>query len=102
MSEPTNEAPAAPPPYEDVTTAPYVYFDAVAAHGVMNGAIQIEVAARHLEAIPAGGVIVKFATSARLRCSPAAANALRESLEATLKMLEQPQPAPAAASSTLN
>jgi hypothetical protein len=41
---------------------------------------------------------VKFLSSARLRCSAHAAGNLRNALDAALKMLEQPQPDPVAAS----
>src|ERR1700751_4522128 len=69
MSEPT----PMPLPYENIATAPVVYFDFVAAHGIVSGAIEIELACRHLIPNRSGGVDVKLATSARLRCSPAAA-----------------------------
>jgi hypothetical protein len=82
--------------YENVDTAPIVYFDIVPAHGVMGGAIQIELACRILDAIPDGNVEIKFVTSGRLRCSATAALNLRNAIDASLKMLEQPQQAPAA------
>jgi hypothetical protein len=59
-------------PYEDCSTAPFVYFDIVPTHGIMNGAIQIELASRIL-APGDGAVVIKFLTSGRLRCSPSAA-----------------------------
>jgi len=63
----------------------------------MNGAIQIELATRIL--LPGSdAVLIKFMTSGRLRCSPTAARHLREALDAALKMLDQPQDSPAAAS----
>jgi hypothetical protein len=83
------------PAYENVSTAPYAYFDRVAAHGVMNGSIQIELASRILIPRPDGGVEIKFATSGRLRCSPAAAVALRDAINAVLKMHEETLRAPA-------
>lgn len=86
------------PLYEDVASAPLVYFDLVACNGIMNGAVQVEVAQRILVPIPDGGVNVKFATSGRIRCSPAAAQALISGLQAALKMLEQPEPVTASAS----
>jgi hypothetical protein len=98
MSEPTEKA---DPVYDNVNTAPFVYFDMSPAYGVLCGAIQIELASRTLNALPSGSVEIKFITSGRLRCSPAAALHLRSALDAALKMLEeQPQAAPAAA--TLN
>jgi hypothetical protein len=92
------ETPALPD-YEDTgSLTPIVYFDIVAAHGVMNGAVQIELSTRTLIATPDGGVKIKFISSGRIRCSPAAAGQLRNSIDLALKMLEQPQESPAAAS----
>jgi hypothetical protein len=89
--------------YEDAGGAtPFVYFDIVGAHGIMHGAIQIELASRILIATPDGGVEIKFITSARLRCSPNAATNLRAAIDGALKMLEQPQEGPAATASKLN
>jgi hypothetical protein len=87
-----------PPPYEDSGTAPFVYFDIIPAQGVMNGAIQIELASRIL--VPGAGtsVTVKFVASGRIRCSPAAAIQLRNAIDESLKMLEQDQPSPSATS----
>ncbi len=84
------------PVYENVETAPIVYFDMAPAHGVMGGLIQIELACRILNAQPDGSVETKFITSGRLRCGPVAALNLRNAIDASLKMLEQPQQAPAA------
>jgi hypothetical protein len=82
--------------YKNVDTAPFVYFDMSPAHGIMGGAIQIELASRILNAMPDGSVEIKFITSGRLRCSPTAALNLRNAIDAALRMLEQPQHAPAA------
>ena len=99
MSEPvTTEAPA-DIVYEDTGgMAPLVYFDIVGAYGIMHGAIEIEVATRILVPKPDGSTEVKFISSGRIRCSPNAAINLRGGLEAALKMLEQSQPNPVAAS----
>jgi hypothetical protein len=97
----TTEAPDFPV-YVDIGTAPYVYFDRVAAHGVMKGAIQIELASRILIPLPDGGVEVKFVTSGRLRCSPAAAAQLRDGVIAALKMFEETTQESPAATSKLN
>jgi hypothetical protein len=64
---------------------------------VLAGAVQVELASRTLNPLSDGSVEIKFVTSGRLRCSPAAALHLRNSLDAALRMLEQPQPSPAAA-----
>jgi hypothetical protein len=95
VADPKPTEPPDVPAYENVNTAPYVYFDRVAAHGVMNGSIQMELASRILIALPDGGVEIKFATSGRLRCSPAAAVQLRDAINAVLKMHEETLQAPA-------
>ncbi len=82
--------------YESVDTAPFVYFDISPAHGIMGGAIQIELASRILNADPDGSVEIKFITTGRLRCSPTAAMNLRNAIDAALRMMEQPHQAPAA------
>lgn len=88
--------------YEDTGgLAPLVYFDIVAAFGVMNGAVEVELATRILVPRPDGATEVKFLSSGRLRCSPTAATNLRNALDAALKMLEQPQ-ANAVATTTMN
>ena len=88
--------------YEDTGgLAPLVYFDIVAAYGAMHGAIEIELATRILVPKPDGATEVKFLSSGRLRCSPAAATNLRNALDAALKMLEQPQ-ANAVSTTTVN
>jgi hypothetical protein len=84
------------PAYENVNAAPVVYFDIAPAHGIMGGIIQIELASRILNAMSDGSVDIKFITTGRLHCSPTAALKLRNALDASLKMLEQQQHAPAA------
>lgn len=83
--------------YVDNNLAPVVSFDIAPAHGVLAGTVQVELASRTLNPLADGSVEIKFVTSGRLRCSPAAAMHLRNSLDAALRMLEQPQPSPAAA-----
>ena len=78
--------------------APVVYFDIVGAYGTMNGAVEVELATRILVPQPDGSTQVKFLSSGRLRCSATAAANLRNALDAALKMLEQPQADPVAAS----
>jgi len=95
-------APAVTPPYEDSHSAPFVYFDIVAAHGTMNGAIQIELASRILVPDPRGRVEIRFRSTGHIRCTPIAAAQLRDSLAAAIKMLEQPQQQSAQAGTTLN
>ena len=78
------------PPYRCPDTAPFIYFDLIGAFGTMAGAVQVELAGRVLTPVPDGGVAIAFMTTARLRCSPAAAQNLREALDKALQMLEQP------------
>lgn len=82
------------PPYQDGDAAPFVYFDVIAALGVMGGAVQVELAARTLTPVGDNATQVKFRPTARLRCSPAAAAHLIESLQKALAMLQQPQEPP--------
>ena len=77
--------------YKTVSTCPLIYFDFVPTHGIMGGAVQIELAARTLAPSQAGGVISETIEVGRLRCSPTAAKFLRDALDAALKMLENPQ-----------
>lgn len=99
MADPEATDTAAAPIYVDLNAVPFIYFDMAPAHGILAGAIQVELAARILNPLAEGGVEVKFVTVARVRCSPLAATHLRNALDAALKMLEQPQqPNPVAAS----
>jgi alkylation response protein AidB-like acyl-CoA dehydrogenase len=99
LADQENQKPPADLIYEDTgSAAPVVYFDIVGAYGTMNGAIEVEVATRILVPKPDGSTEVKFLSSGRLRCSAQAASNLRNALDAALKMLEQPQAEPVAAS----
>jgi hypothetical protein len=70
--------------------APFIYFDGVSCFGHHNGSIQIELAANLL--MPSGaGVRVDVIQVGHIRCSPAAAMALREALDKALAMLPQAQ-----------
>jgi hypothetical protein len=70
--------------------APFVYFDGVPTFGIHNGAIQIELAANTL--LPEGkGVKIDVMITAHLRCSPAAAIGLRETIDKALALLQQGQ-----------
>ena len=84
-----------PDGYKPVSTAPFVYFDFVPTYGTLSGSIQIELAARILAPLENGGVKSGMVEVARLRCSPTTAKVLRDTLESSLKMLEQPQSSPA-------
>jgi hypothetical protein len=91
--------------YEDTGAAtPMVFFDIVGAYGTMNGTVEMELASRVLVPKPDGTTEIKFLSSVRLRCSPAAAINLRSAIDAALKMLEPqpPQPAKPLAASELN
>jgi hypothetical protein len=99
MAGPTDKIEStAPPPYTNPDSTPFVYFDIVPAHGVMNGAIQLELAARVLTPTQDGEVRVEFFSTGHLRCSPTAAKFLRDTLDNALKMMDQAQESPVAAS----
>jgi hypothetical protein len=99
LADQENPKPSADLIYEDTgAMAPLVYFDIIGAYGTMHGAVEVELATRILVPKPDGSTEVKFLSSGRLRCSPTAATNLRNSLDAALKMLEQPQADPVAAS----
>jgi hypothetical protein len=104
MSEQDQDSPQAPevPTYRDSDIAPFIYFDAVGAMGTIAGTVQIELASRVLR--PEGdGVKMEFMTTGRLRCSPLAAQHLREAIDKSLAMLAQPpQSAPPVAPGRLN
>jgi hypothetical protein len=86
-------------PYENVNTAPIVYFDQSSAFGTVGGSIEVELAVRALCPDKEGVVDVKLITSGRLRCSPYGAKHLIAALNAALKLQERYlQGAPAEAS----
>jgi hypothetical protein len=91
-------------PYAESGNAPYIYFDGVSCHGAIHGVIEIELAARMMAPTTNGGVYHSFGPVARLRCSPAAAAALLDSIQKATKMAEQTpqQHPPSAAASKLN
>ena len=86
------------PTYDNRNDVPMIYFDIAPAYGVMSGTVQIELGSRILVPHSDDSVDVRFVTSGRLRCSATAAMHLRNALDASLKMLEQPQPNPVGAS----
>ena len=92
----------APPPYRNADTAPFIYFDFAPTFGIIAGAIGIELAARILIPGPGGEVKAEVVPTARLRCSPEAANELRNALSAALQMLDGAQGAPPSATGRLN
>lgn len=103
MAEPTDTSKTAALIYEEGSSAaPLVYFDIVGAHGIMNGTVQIELAARVLHPLPDGSVEIKFVSCGRLRCNAVAAANLRGAIDAALKMTESPQEVPAGESPRLN
>ena len=104
MTDPRANPPV--PPFRDIPTAPFVYFDLAAAYGVLAGAIEIELAARTLIPSEDGATKAEIVTTARLRCSPAAAASLGDALTKALEMLrdlqQQSGPSAAGAASKLN
>jgi hypothetical protein len=67
--------------------APFIYFDAAATYGVVAGVIQVELTANMLLPGEHGAIGAKAVMTAHLRCSPAAAMALRDALNGTLEAL---------------
>jgi hypothetical protein len=88
----------AAPNFDNRNDVPTIYFDIAPAYGVMSGIVQIELGQRVLIPHADDSVDVRFVTSGRLRCSATAAVHLRNALDASLKMLEQPAPNPVGAS----
>ncbi len=86
------------PTFENRNDIPTIYFDIAPAYGVMSGIVQVELGARILVPHQDDSVDVRFVSCGRLRCSATAALHLRNALDASLKMLEQPQPNPVGAS----
>ena len=69
----TDQPPAKPSDliYEDTgAMAPLVYFDIVGAYGIMNGAVEIELATRILVPKPDGSTEVKFISSGASAAAP--------------------------------
>ena len=95
-SEPPEKG--AVPSFDNRNDVPTIYFDIAPAYGVMSGTVQIELGQRILIPQTDDSVDVRFVTSGRLRCSATAAMHLRNALDASLKMLEQPAPNPVGAS----
>src|SRR2546423_2712887 len=93
MADNTNPIPEGPgiriaPGTSEV--APFVFFDGVPTFGIHNGAIQIELGANTI--LPEGkGIKVDVAITAHLRCCPAAATALRQTIDKILALLEEGQ-----------
>ncbi len=88
--------------YSESGSAPFIYFDGVSCHGTLHGVIEIELAAHIMAPLMDGTVQTKLVPAGRLRCSPAAAAALRDSIDIATKMAEQPQQQSPAAASKLN
>lgn len=84
------------PKYVGNGEAPFVYFDFVPTYGVLEGAIQIELAARTLVPGVGSNVPIEVVCTAHLRCSPMAAAVLRDTLTKALEMFEKPSSPPAA------
>jgi hypothetical protein len=93
MSEPDRPDPARDTlPIIGNASAPFVYWDAIAAIGTNNGAIELELCSRTMIPLPDGvAVRNEVVITAHLRCSPAAATALRDGIGRALDMLAQSQ-----------
>jgi hypothetical protein len=88
--------------YENVNTAPIVYFDQTSAHGALDDSIEVELAARALCPNQDATVDVKLITSGRLRCSPLGVRHLTAALIAALKLRERQSQDASAEASKLN
>jgi hypothetical protein len=72
-----------------IEQAPLIYFDGVASYGVYNGAVQIELVANVI--VPDGDVTrIDVLMTTHLRCTPAAAIALRNAIDGALEMRSLP------------
>lgn len=90
------------PGFRDCGTAPFIYFDIIPTFGVLNGAVQIELASRVLTPRADGGVNLHLLSTGHIRCSPAAAISLRDGINKALEMLTQPQGEQTPAANKLN
>jgi hypothetical protein len=88
--------------FRDNFSAPIIYFDVASAHGVTNSAIQIELASRILVPHADGTVASEFLTTGRLRCSPTAANHLRNAIVKAIEMLSLPKRATTESTGEIN
>jgi hypothetical protein len=71
-------------------SAPFVYCDAVAAFGISKGVVEIELSSRTIVPIPdTTSVRHEIVITGHLRCSPAAAAAIREAIGKAMTMLVQ-------------
>jgi hypothetical protein len=78
------------PMLKNSASAPVIYFDGVPAIGAWQGNIELELAARLLMPQRDGnGVLIDMGCVAHLRCSAAAAVALRDSLIKALDLLDK-------------
>ncbi len=89
-------------PYENVSTAPVIYFDRTPAHGTLGGGIEVELAVRALCPNQDGAVDIKLITSGRLRCSPSGARHLITALNSALQLFDQQSHGAPAGASKLN
>lgn len=98
MTDPKQEPP--PPTVKGTHSAPFIYFDAAPSYGVMAGTIEIELVARilipSLDPHPKSEVVA----TAHLRCSPAAAESLRDAVDKVLGLYKQLQEQAGAATAT--
>jgi hypothetical protein len=82
--------PAPSPMLKNAAAAPVIYFDGVPAVGAWSGNIELELAARLLMPQRDGEhVSIDMGCVAHLRCSAAAAIALRDSINNALKILDK-------------
>jgi hypothetical protein len=75
-------------------SAPFIYFDGVAAFGMHQGLVQIELAANVLNLNGNGGVKNDVVFTAHLRCSPDAARNLQTEIGNALLIAMPTAPTP--------
>jgi hypothetical protein len=62
-------------------SAPFIYFDAALLYGMLQGTIQIELAAATIVPAPGGKTRTVHVITAHLRCSPSAALSLKNAID---------------------
>jgi hypothetical protein len=78
--------PANPVILKNAVAAPVLFFDGAPVFGVLNGIVEIELAARYLLPQVDGNVSTDIACVAHLRCSLAGAESLVDALDKALDM----------------
>jgi hypothetical protein len=78
-----------PPLLKNAAAAPFVYFDGVPVFGVVNGVVQLELAANVVVPKPDGGVQLEMVCTIHLRGSLPAMELLSDAIDKALDMARQ-------------